>query len=110
MAPRFVRRLVNRLVDRRVHTIRQVTAVKSAVAIPDALDPGVALVVGSPRKWLVLGCPCGCREVLWLNLMPQAFPRWRVTRRAGTLTVRPSVDAVGCGSHFWVTRGKIEWV
>lgn len=71
------------------------------------------VLVGTPekQKWLRFECPCGCREVLALNLMKSHTPHWTVTGHEDkTLSVYPSVDATTCGSHFWVRRNEIQWV
>lgn len=70
------------------------------------------VIVGHPdkRKWLVFLCPCGCGEVLWLNLMASHHPMWRIAdHKDGTITVSPSVNAQKCGAHFWVRRNRVDW-
>lgn len=74
---------------------------------------GKLVIIGPPEmaKWLRFSCPCGCGEILALNLMPNHAPRWSVEPHPdGTLTVFPSVDATTCKSHFWIRRSKIVWV
>jgi hypothetical protein len=62
-------------------------------------------------KWLRFKCPCGCGDVIALNLMTSHYPRWTVERhKDSTLTVHPSVDAKTCGSHFWIRHSHIDWV
>ena len=73
-------------------------------------SPGDAVVVerGIPR-WLVMSCPCGCREQIPLNLDSRAGPAWRLYRhpKFGT-NLYPSVwRDTGCGSHFIVWRNSI---
>lgn len=66
--------------------------------------------VGKP-KWLRFACPCGCGDVIALNLMASHYPRWTVqVHEDGTASVHPSVDAKICGSHFWIRHNEIEWV
>lgn len=57
-------------------------------------------------------CPCGCDEVLDLNLIPDDHPTWKASADAqGRATLYPSVwRHVGCRSHFWVRGGRILWV
>jgi hypothetical protein len=77
------------------------------------LGQGKLVLVGSEekQKWLRFECPCGCREILALNLMKSHTPHWTVTRHDdGTVSVHPSVDATTCGSHFWIRRNDIQWV
>lgn len=59
-----------------------------------------------------LVCPCGCGEVLELNLIPDDHPTWKATADAqGRATLHPSVwRHIGCQSHFWVRGGRIIWV
>jgi hypothetical protein len=56
-------------------------------------------------------CPCGCRSVLHMNLLPDERPCWRFTRHHdGTATLHPSVwRRKECGSHFWFRNGRVVW-
>lgn len=56
-------------------------------------------------------CPCGCREGLYLSLLPDDRPRWMFTEHDdGTVSLYPSVRRVrGCRSHFILRRGKVRW-
>lgn len=92
--------------------LRQVIRIDSTDALPGHLKPAVAYLIGPPLspRWLVLGCPCRCGEALWLNLMPDARPGWRIHGDLIRLSVSPSVDSTTCGSHFWLTHGRFEWV
>ena len=74
---------------------------------------GKFYVLGSLNEWgLVLVCPCGCGDLIELNLLPETRPRWSVTEHwDGTISVRPSVwRTEGCRSHFWIRQGVIQWV
>jgi hypothetical protein len=64
------------------------------------------------NAWLaVMLCPCGCGARINLNLLPDTQPFWTVAAdAAGAPSVRPSVwRTVGCKSHFFVRRGRIDW-
>jgi hypothetical protein len=62
------------------------------------------------RKWALLRCPCGCGEILALNLMQTHSPFWTVRLNInGDATLHPSVDATKCGAHFWLRNGVIVW-
>jgi hypothetical protein len=77
------------------------------------LAAGKLVLVGTAEmtKWLRFACPCGCGDVIALNLMTSHRPHWKAElHEDGTLTVYPSVDSHQCGSHFWIRRSKIEWV
>jgi hypothetical protein len=56
-------------------------------------------------------CPCGCGEVIELNLLKQARPCWSAQEHSdGTVTLAPSVwRQKGCRSHFFVRHGRIDW-
>lgn len=62
-------------------------------------------------KWAQFRCPCGCGEIVLLNLSPSRRPRWTISNGLfGQATVSPSVwRTEGCGSHFFIRRGRIEW-
>lgn len=66
----------------------------------DGFDEQVALL-----------CPCGCGRILQMNLLPDERPCWQLMRNAdGAVTVYPSVwRKKGCGSHFWLRKGRIRW-
>lgn len=89
------------------------------VILDSATDPvaelaqGKLVLIGTAekQKWLRFKCPCGCGDVIALNLMASQRPRWTVQlHEDGTLTAHPSVDSDRCGSHFWIRRSKIQWV
>jgi len=70
----------------------------------------VLLKVTSPT-WLLAPCPCRCGEILRVNLMPSEAPAWQLTEDAsGRITVWPSLIVTTCGSHFWITAGRVRWV
>ena len=58
-------------------------------------------------------CPCGCGEVIQLNLVNGSRPRWRfeLDPRTQAISLRPSIwRTVGCRSHFVLRRGRVQWV
>jgi hypothetical protein len=81
--------------------------------LPDSIEAGTLYVVGEGQHlWSVaLQCPCRCRAVIQLNLLPDAEPRWALTKhRDGTITLHPSIwRQMGCRSHFFIRKGQIEW-
>lgn len=94
-------------------------AFAGAVQLESSVDPGPHLKAGKlvlvgPKekpKWLRFQCPCGCGDVIALNLMASHYPRWTVEiHEDGTLSAMPSIDATTCGSHFWIRRNQIRWV
>ena len=56
-------------------------------------------------------CPCGCSNIIHLNLLPDERPCWRVTEHDdGTATLYPSIwRKKDCRSHFWFRKGRIIW-
>lgn len=81
--------------------------------IDGKLAVGKLYVLGAVNDWgLVLACPCGCRESIELNLLPETRPRWGVTEHwDATISVNPSIwRTEGCRSHFWIRSGVVEWV
>jgi hypothetical protein len=54
-------------------------------------------------------CPCGCGDIVYLSLLPQGRPRWRMWRNwQGLPTISPSVwRKVKCHSHFIVRNGRV---
>jgi hypothetical protein len=90
------------------------SATRIVLELPEALEPGINYLVGQREApWQVaLLCPCGCLEVIHLNLLPPGPPLWRVAQDSdGALTVSPSIwRTKGCRSHFWIRRGRVVWV
>lgn len=81
--------------------------------LPEKLEAQKLYAVGEDGQyWLaVLGCPCGCGDTIQLPMMEGQRPRWTLAEKGLRFpTLAPSVDrTVGCRSHFWLRRGKIEW-
>ena len=72
--------------------------------------PGDAVLVERTRpRLLVLGCPCGCGEILPINLDERAGRAWRLYRDRRGTSLYPSVwRETGCRSHFIVWRDEIS--
>jgi len=70
-------------------------------------------IIGVPgNEWLAeMLCPCGCGEILFLNLLQEEMPNWKWhVHTDGTLTLSPSIwRQVRCKSHFFLKEGTIEW-
>jgi hypothetical protein len=81
--------------------------------LPDRLEPATLYAVGEePHVWAAaMLCPCGCGDVIELNLLEQASPCWSVRQhRDGTVTLVPSVwRTQGCRSHFLIRDSRIDW-
>lgn len=69
----------------------------------------VAVLTNGTPKWVVLACPCGCHDVLRLNLIAVRSPCWSlVVDSLGRPSLAPSVwRHDGCRSHFWIRRGEV---
>ena len=80
---------------------------------PDSLKPATLYVAGQePHLWAAaLLCPCGCGEVIHLNLLEDASPSWTLRHHGdGYVTLMPSVwRTKGCRSHFFIRNSRIEW-
>ena len=80
---------------------------------PDSLKPFTIYVAGEePHLWAAaMLCPCGCGDVIELNLLKDASPCWSVRLHAdGSVSLVPSVwRRRGCRSHFFVRYSRIEW-
>ena len=79
---------------------------------PDVVEPDRIYAVGEHgHLWhLTFSCPCGCSARISLNALPDDFPCWRLIETTAGPTLSPSIAReVGCRSHFWVRRGRVEW-
>ena len=81
--------------------------------VPDVLKNTVLYLVNDEgHEWLaVLLCPCGCSEKIYLNLLAESRPCWRVGKSGGDIpTIAPSIwRTTGCKSHFFIRHGCIIW-
>lgn len=81
--------------------------------LPGRLDRRALYIVadGGFAEQAAMICPCGCSEILHMNLLPDERPCWQVLRHAnGTASLHPSVwRQVGCRSHFWFREGRVVW-
>lgn len=82
-------------------------------SLPKTLKPRTLYVVQEDgfKEQAAMICPCGCRGVLHMNLLPDERPCWQLTQYLdGTVTLHPSIwRKKDCGSHFWFRRGRIRW-
>jgi hypothetical protein len=80
---------------------------------PDTLKPSIVYVSGEGQHlWAAaMKCPCGCGDVIELNLLKKVRPCWSVEEHPdGSVSLTPSVwRRKGCGSHFFVRHGRIDW-
>ena len=82
-------------------------------SLPDRLPRrDIVLSRDGDEDWCVgLRCPCGCGRTIELLVIREAKPRWDVSvDTKGFPSLHPSVWLQkGCGSHFWLRRGRIAW-
>ena len=56
-------------------------------------------------------CPCGCGDLIELNLIPPIRPLWHISEIKKRATVAPSVNKTGgCNSHFYIRDGVVIWI
>lgn len=80
--------------------------------VPDRVKSGRVYLVGNQGYYwqVVMICPCGCAQLLYMNLMEDYNPYWKYKIHGKTISLSPSVNRiVGCKSHFFLKNGKIEW-
>lgn len=81
--------------------------------LPERLEKAKVYLAGEGDNFWAAAmiCPCGCSDVIELNLLRQARPCWSVQEHNdGTITLVPSVwRQKGCRSHFLLRRGRIDW-
>jgi len=80
---------------------------------PETAKKDYLYIIGHPEHpWkAMMVCPCGCKEIIELNLAPPGRPLWRLSLDAEELpTLHPSVwRTTGCRSHFWLRHGSVKW-
>ena len=81
--------------------------------IPENICQRSIYIVGEKEQpWLIaFRCPCGCNNLIQLNLLKEARPRWNyVVSKKNKITVKPSIwRNVDCRSHFFIRKSKIKW-
>lgn len=114
---RFVAPLFNRWRSNAKHaweSIRPPIRVETVTgALPRSLAKRKLYVVSEDGydEQAAMICPCGCKQVLHMNLLTDERPCWTVRQDPkGTPTLHPSVwRQKGCASHFWLRKGRIIW-
>lgn len=93
----------------RVATVERVGEARGAVAH----DPETIVVVRRDGRYrnAVLRCPCGCDDIVVLNLDRGAgSPSWHLRLLDGRLTLVPSVwRTEHCGAHFVLHDNEVWW-
>lgn len=91
--------------------LSKLVCVSTRGGVPQPLPRRAIVLVGTPPKWAILACPCGTGHTIDLNLANLGAARWVVSAEAPA-TIHPSIDVQDpCGRcHFWVRRGRVDWV
>jgi hypothetical protein len=80
---------------------------------PDEPKQGFVYLIGDrPTPWsAAFICPCGCKELISLSLVPRDSPRWRYHVSAqDPISLSPSIwRTKGCKSHFFIKNGRVLW-
>jgi hypothetical protein len=100
--PQRIRKQIRRTVNYSSYLI-----VDSQAAATEAIkDKARLVIVGTKQKpkSLLMLCPCGCQELLRINLSPAQGKAWRVNYLSDTsMSLYPSVDLdQRCRAHFIV--------
>lgn len=76
-------------------------------SFPRPLDAGV-LYFSNRFSAAAHTCACGCGQEVITPISPV---QWRLTRSADGASLRPSIGNWNfpCRSHYWITRGRVEW-
>lgn len=81
---------------------------------PEKIYDKTIYIVGEIKHpWLLaFKCPCGCQNLIQLNLLKDADPCWRFkVDKKRKINIYPSVWRTnGCRSHFLVQSSKIRWI
>ena len=98
-------------VERWFHRPYQTVVVEGT--LPARLERRTIYIVREDRfdEEAAMLCPCGCRRVLHMNLLPDERPFWSLKQnRDGAASLYPSIwRTKDCGSHFWLRDGRIQW-
>jgi|CXWL01.1.fsa_nt_gi hypothetical protein len=80
--------------------------------LPDMALPGKLHLIGEDgRYWIAaMRCPCGCGELLEMNLLLDSEPVWTLGIDATVPTLHPSVwRKNGCRAHYLLRSGRVIW-
>lgn len=72
----------------------------------------IYLLKDEKEVWLaIMKCPCGCGNLIELNLLNDFKPTWKIFIDSNKkITLSPSIWRTdGCKSHFWMKKGRIVW-
>jgi len=80
---------------------------------PKKISKNTIYIIGdSKNPWvLIFKCPCGCKDVIHLNLLREAEPNWKFRISfQNRISISPSIyRTIGCHSHFHIKDGRVNW-
>ena len=91
---------------------RYIRVVDQASAYAQITSDAIVLIMPqNTPKSLKFYCPCGCGELLTINLMPNVAKAWKIGFEVGKgFSLWPSVwRDTGCMSHF-ILRNNSAWL
>ncbi len=87
-------------------------ALQEEKEFPTQVKNGVVYIIseGPEPDTIIFKCPCGCDEVIYLNLLKDTWPCWDFKISwFGLVSILPSVRRkVRCKSHFYLTSGRVK--
>lgn len=81
--------------------------------VPISYNSKIIYVIGETHHpWLLsFICPCGCKKIIYLNLLKETTPCWIYKIKDEKISISPSIWRIdGCKSHFFLKENKIQWV
>ena len=76
----------------------------------EAAPHSIAIVERSTPRSVVFRCPCGCGDVISINVDRLAGKAWRMRVDSRGVTLLPSVwRTSGCKSHFVLWFNHVWW-
>ncbi|MGN6211513.1 DUF6527 family protein [Parafilimonas sp.] len=92
---------------------QKVYKAKTTDDMPDTFaENRVYIIQNEGYSWqAVMVCPCGCKNILHMNLIKEYKPSWKLeVYKNKIVTLHPSISrTVGCKSHFFIRKGKVIW-
>lgn len=92
------------------YTSQRVTSRTEAISVARRDNDTIALVDRHGVRAAYFACPCGCRDIVVLNLDPGTGPAWILFDEGDGVSIIPSVvRESGCRSHFILWKGGVLW-
>lgn len=95
---------------RQFDDVVEVKSINGAMTVARQSQGTLVPVRRGRLRAIVFSCPCGCAELLVINLDRRTGKAWKLYARAGRVTLSPSVwRTTGCKSHFFVIANRVVW-